>query len=238
MKAAGSRSAILSMVVMLLLGTVGCATKKWVQAQAIEPLEVKINGVDKKVDQKTGEVGQRVTDLDRKTEQGMSAAQNKADSADRDAQKANQAAQSAQQTADKGVSEATQARQEIENLDNYQPVKTETVRFAFNHADLKPEDQTELDSLTQTLSPLKHYAVEVRGFTDTTGSKQYNLELSRRRADAVVRYLSEKLNVPLVKIHVLGLGEDLPAADNKTSDGRTENRRVEIRILALQVGRK
>lgn len=233
-----TRLAILGTLVLLLLGTVGCATKNWVQAKAIEPLEVKIKGVDQKVDQRTSELDTKVTDLDRKTEQGISAAQNKADSAGQDAQKAKEAAQNAQQTADKGLTEVAEAHQEIDNIDNYQSVKAETVRFAVNHSDLTPEGQTVLDSLAQTFSGLRHYAIEVRGFTDTTGSKEYNLELSRRRADAVVRYLTVNLHVPLVRIHVLGLGEDEPAADNKTSAGRKENRRVEIRVIAPQVSAK
>ena len=78
----------------------------------------------------------------------------------------------------------------------------------------------------------------MEGFTDKIGSKQYNLELSRRRADAVVRYLTENGHVPLVKIHVLGLGEDEPAADNHTRDGRKQNRRVEIRIMAPELGQQ
>jgi OOP family OmpA-OmpF porin len=234
----GTRLAIVGTLVLLLLGTVGCATKKWVQTSAIEPLEAKIKGVDTKVDQKSSELDTKITDLDRKTEQGISAAQTKADSAGQEAQKAKEAAQGAQQTADKGMSEVAATRQEIDNIDNYQSVKTETVQFAVDHSELTPEDQTALDGLAQTLSGLKHYAIEVRGFTDATGSKPYNLELSRRRADAVVRYLTVNLHVPLVKIHQLGLGESEPAADNKTSAGRKENRRVEIRVLAPQVSAK
>ena len=83
---------------------------------------------------------------------------------------------------------------------------------------------------------MKHYAIEVEGFTDSTGPKQYNLELSQHRADSVVRYLTENDNVPLVKIHVIGLGEDEPAADNQTLDGRKQNRRVQIRVMAPDLG--
>ena len=229
------RLLVFSSLVCLLLGTLGCATKNWVQSQAITPLDAKITGVDKKVDQKTNELDGKVTDLDRKTEQGISSAQNKADAAGQDAQKAKDAAQSAQQTANKGVSDAAAAHEEIENADNYQAVKTGAIQFALGRSDLTADDKATLDSLSSTLSGLKHYAVEVRGFTDATGDKQYNLELSRRRADAVVRYLTENAQVPLVKIHTLGLGEDQPASDNKTTDGRKQNRRVEVRIMAPQL---
>ena len=67
---------------------------------------------------------------------------------------------------------------------------------ASTSADLTDDDQQQLDSLNQTLGSLKHYAIEVEGFTDKTGTQQYNLELSQRRADAVVRYLTENEHVP------------------------------------------
>jgi len=224
----------LSAVFVMILGSAGClATRKYVQTQAIAPMQGNIQTVDKKVDTKTAELDQHISEVDRHAEQGYSAATAKAEAADKDAQKADQDAQGAQQTADKGVNLATQDQQQIENIDNYQPVKTGSVLFDFNHADLTDEDQQQLADLAQTLSSLKHYAIEVEGFTDKVGPKQYNLELSRRRADAVVRYLTESAHVPLVKIHVIGLGEDEPVADNHTRDGRKQNRRVEIRILAL-----
>jgi len=219
---------------LLVLGTVGCATKKWVQAEAVQPLETKIQTVDKKVDTKAGELDNRITDVDHKAEQGISTANSKAESAGQDAQKANQAAQGAQQTADKGVTLATQTDQKLENIDQYQAVKNATVLFDFNKSDLTDDDKQQLDSLDQTLTSMKHYAIEVEGFTDHVGPPQYNLELSRRRADAVVRYLTENGKIPLVRIHVLGLGEDQPAGDNKTKDGRKQNRRVEIRVMAPQ----
>jgi OmpA-OmpF porin, OOP family len=224
-------------VVVLIAGSTGClATRKYVQTEAVAPLNGNIQTVDKKVDTKTAELDQRISDVDHRAEQGYSNATAKAEAADQDAQKANQEAQTAHQTADKGVTLATDAEHHIENIDNYQPVKTESVLFDFNRSELTPDDQQQLDGLAQTLTSAKHYAIEVEGFTDKVGSKAYNLELSRRRADAVVRYLTENQHVPLVRIHVLGLGEDQPAADNHTRDGRKQNRRVEIRIMAPELG--
>ncbi len=228
-------SAMLGAGVLLVLGTVGClATRKYVRTQAVAPLDTKIQTVDKKVDTKTSELDSRITEVDRKAEQGITTATNRAEAADQNAQKASQAAQGAQQTADNGVKLASRAQQQIDNLDNLQLVKSETVHFGRNRAVLTDEGKQELDSLLGTLPSLKHYAVTVEGFTDHTGPKQYNLDLSRRRAESVVRYLTENGHVPLIKIHVLGLGEDRPAADNTTSEGRKLNRRVEIRVVAPQ----
>jgi len=238
-KCSERRWVVLGTAVLLMLGGPGCvATRNFVRTRAVQPLEAKIQGVDKKVDTKTTELDSRITDVDRKSEQGISEAANRADAAGKDAQKANQAAQGAQQTADKAENTATQAQQQIDNIDSYQPVKTVTVLFGVNRADLTDDDKREIDSLAQTTSSLKHYAIAVEGFTDKTGSKEYNLELSRRRADAVARYLTETAHVPLVKIHMLGLGEAEPAADNKTGDGRKQNRRVEIRIMAPQTAQQ
>jgi len=226
-----------SLALFAIFASTGClATHKYVQTQAVAPLQGQIQTVDKKVDTKVGEVDQRVSDVDRRAEQGISTATEKAETADRNAQKADQDAQNAQQTADKGVNLAGKAQHDIENIDNYQTVKTESLLFPFNKWDLTSDEQQQLASVTQAVNPLKHYAIEVEGFTDSTGAKQYNLELSRRRADAVVRYLTEDGHIPLVKIHVIGLGEDTPVADNHTRDGRKQNRRVEVRVLAAEQG--
>jgi outer membrane protein OmpA-like peptidoglycan-associated protein len=72
--------------------------------------------------------------------------------------------------------------------------------------------------------------VEIRGFSDSTGSESYNIALSNSRADNVQRYLMSK-GVPLYRISVLGLGKEKPVADNKTRKGRDQNRRVEVTLL-------
>lgn len=216
---------------LLIVLTAGCATKKFVR-QNVSDLETKIGGVDKKVDQKSSELGTSITDLDRKTEGGIADAQKKADNATQQATKAENDAQSANTLAQKGVDEASRAQQQIENADNFQPMKSETVLFKFNHADLTPEDKEQLDTLAQSVTSMKHYVIEVTGYTDKVGDRQYNLELSRRRADTVVRYLTANGKVPLTRIHNLGYGEDMPAADNKSRDGRKQNRRVELKVLA------
>ena len=226
-----SRAAALGAVTLLVFFLPACATKKYVQTKVFEPLEAKITGVDKKADANAT----KITDVDQKAESGISQAQAKAESADRDANKADEHAGEAQTLAQKGVDQATQVGKDLDNIDNFQPVKSETVLFKVNHADLTVEDKSKLDELAQSVTSMKHYAVEVQGYTDKTGPKDYNLELSRRRADAVVRYLTEVHNVPLVKIHMLGYGADSPAQPNNTRDGRKQNRRVDIKVLAPQM---
>jgi outer membrane protein OmpA-like peptidoglycan-associated protein len=70
----------------------------------------------------------------------------------------------------------------------------------------------------------------VEGDTDSVGNASYNYKLSERRADAVVQYLSGK-SVPAHKIFIIGLGKDHFVAENQTSEGRAQNRRVDVRLM-------
>ena len=217
----------------LVFLSAGCATKKYVQTYTqsnIKPLEVKLDNTNKQV----AENGERITDLDRKTEKGISQAQSSADAADQLASKAQHSAEDARGLAQQGITDAAAAKQEVENADNFQSVKKATILFGFNKSKLTPEDTETLDSLAQTATGMKHYVIEIKGFTDNVGPRQYNLELSHKRADAVVRYLTSEKQVPLVRVYVAGYGEDDPAAPNKTRSGREQNRRVDVNLLAPQ----
>ena len=217
---------------LLILLNAGCATKKYVQAN-VANLETKINGVDKKTD----ENATRITDLDHKTEVGIADAQKKAEDAGQQATKAESDAQAAHALAQQGVDQANQVGQELQSIDNFKPVKSETVLFKVGRYTLTDEDKQQLDAFAQTATSMKRYVIQVQGFTDSTGSKQYNLQLSQRRADAVVRYLTENDKIPLIWIRYLGYGEDMPAADNDSRDGRQQNRRVVVTVLAPPQGK-
>jgi len=212
---------------LLVLLTAGCATKKYVQTN-VANLEAKISGVDKKTD----ENATRITDLDHKTEAGIADAQKKAEQAGQEASKAESDAQAANALAQKGVDQANLVGQEVDNIDNFKPVKSETILFKVNRYNLTDEDKEQLDAFAHTTAGLKRYVIQVQGFTDSTGSKQYNLQLSQRRADAVVRYLTANDKIPLIWVRYLGYGEDMPASDNDTRDGRQQNRRVVVTVLA------
>lgn len=213
--------------------TTGCATKKYV-AKALNPLEIHLGKVDKDTQQNA----QDVKDLDAKTERGISGAQNSADkasqaaeAADQHAQTADQHAHSAQTVAQQGVTEAKTAQEIAENVDNYQPNQKVAVLFPFNSDKITKEGKDELDQFAQAIQTQKHYVIQVQGYTDKTGPESYNLALSRRRADAVVRYLTLNYSVPLVKVYMLGYGEAAPAAPNNTRAGRKENRRVQLTLM-------
>jgi outer membrane protein OmpA-like peptidoglycan-associated protein len=222
-----------AVVFCLVFFSAGCATKKYVQNYThdnIKPLEVKLDNTNKQV----AENGERITDLDRKTEKSISQAQSSADEANQAASKAQQSAVDARGLAQQGISDAAAVKTEVENADNFQPVKKATILFGINKSKLTQEDIESLDSLAQAASGMKHYVIEVRGFTDNRGPKTYNLQLSRRRADAVLHYLTLDKQIPLVRVYEAGYGDDDPAAPNKTRSGREQNRRVDVSILAPQ----
>jgi outer membrane protein OmpA-like peptidoglycan-associated protein len=120
----------------------------------------------------------------------------------------------------------------ISKLDEFDVVKTVTVLFAVNKADLSDEAKTQLNELAAKAPGAKNYTVEVQGYADPTGNAQKNLELSQRRADAVVQYLTVKHNIPLRRITVpMGYGATKVAGAEKAASGSAQERRVDVRIL-------
>ena len=107
--------------------------------------------------------------------------------------------------------------------------------FGLNRSTLTKDEQAKLDEAVQKIAGMKSYIVEIEGFADRTGDKTYNRELSRKRADAVVHYLAVEHSIPLRSIRTLGVGADFPDADNKTRAARKENRRVDVKIYALDL---
>ena len=229
-----SRMMVVALGPMLLLSTGCIATRKYVR-NTTTPLDSRITKVDQKVDSKTAQNAQDIRNLDDKTEAGISAAQNSADKANQAAGVADQHAQQANQLAGQGVTEANKAQEMVNNFDNYQAEQRATILFALNRAKLTESDIQRLDQLAQTVGSLKHYVIQIQGYTDKTGPKEYNLQLSQKRANAVIRYLTTNGKVPLVRIYSMGYGESDPAASNSTRKGREQNRRVDLTVMVPQM---
>ncbi len=229
-----SRIVVVALGPMLLL-TTGCiATRKYVK-NTTTPLDSRITKVDQKVDQKTAQNAQDIRNLDDKTEAGIAEARNSAEKANQAAGQADQHAQQAGQMAEKGVSEANKAQEMVNNFDNYQPEQRATILFDLNKSVLTESDTQRLDQLVQNVGSLKHYVIQIQGYTDKTGPKGYNLELSQKRANAVIRYLTTNGKIPLVRIYSMGYGESDPAAPNTTRKGRELNRRVDLTVMVPQM---
>jgi len=226
-----------------LLGA-GCATKKYVR-EAIAPVQNQTNEVQKQ----TQENRQAIGDLDRQVsiadEKAVEAGR-RADAAGAAAQSANDAAGKAQHQADSATSLAQQAQNGVtslsdsvqtkfQNLDNYKLIGTEQVHFKPGRSVLSKEDKALLDRVVQTASSQTNYVIEVEGFADRTGGKAYNLELTRRRAEAVCNYLVVQRGVPLRSIRRIGAGEDFPNAVNRTAADRQANRRADVKVYGLDL---
>ncbi|KLI64793.1 OmpA family protein [Aurantiacibacter marinus] len=106
------------------------------------------------------------------------------------------------------------------------------VTFAVNSTNISPQMRDTLDGVAQSMVDYPNSLIDVMGHTDATGSDQYNLDLSRRRAESVSNYLVSR-GVARARIETIGYGEQYPVADNSTESGRSQNRRVEIRITPI-----
>ena len=206
--------------------TFGCASKKYVRNETA-PVVNKTNELDEMTAKNTNDI----KDVDQRAQSGIQGAMAKASAADQKAQSAGQAAQQAQTAADQASHSATSLTNVVANLDDYKPITEAAVHFAFNKSNLTPKAKDALDQLGSQLGNARHYIVVVDGNTDSVGSAQYNYVLSQHRADSVIQYLASKYQIPAYKIYVIGLGKDKPEADNKSAQGRAENRRVDVRLL-------
>ena len=107
-------------------------------------------------------------------------------------------------------------------------VTVDNIYFDFNEATLKPESADALSEMARLLSEYADVNVYVVGHTDNVGSMEFNLDLSRRRAEAVVTALVERYGVDATRIVPAGVGSLAPVASNATTDGQAKNRRVEL----------
>jgi outer membrane protein OmpA-like peptidoglycan-associated protein len=138
-------------------------------------------------------------------------------------------------TADQATQGVSDVNRRVSDLDNYQVKESATVYFAINRDVLTEDAQRDLTELAKKAQADKGYVVEVAGFADSTGKLSFNQMLSERRANAVVRFLEQKGDIPIHRIlPMAGMGITHEAADNKTREGRKMNRRVEVKILVNQ----
>jgi len=108
--------------------------------------------------------------------------------------------------------------------------------FDFDKSVLKPEARSKLDDLVSKTSGINLEVIIAVGHTDAIGTDGYNQKLSIRRSDAIKAYLVSK-GVEKNRVYTEGKGEKQPVADNKTTEGRAKNRRVEIEVVGTRARR-
>ncbi len=216
-----------------LLATSACASKKYVNMQ--------MAAVNQKTNQYQKQTNGRIAWLTNKEQSDVSQLNNRIATTDQNLSQVSAALQSAQATASRAIEEPEPAKSESVTATpaNYQLVDKADVLFGFNKATLTPAARTKLDEVAAKFQSMPRGVVELAGFTDRSGSANYNLELSRRRAWAVQRYLVEH-DVPMRSIHMVGMGEEAPPDGLKAESSQSERargadrnqfeRRVDIRI--------
>ncbi len=212
-------------------GSQACATKGYVNSQ--------INQVDKKVDT----LGQSLEETQQKTRENegkISEVDAKAQGAQGSADKAQQAAMTADGKAVAAGNSALMAGEKADALDAksrriiFEVVLSEEQgNFTFGAAELPDAAKARLDEMVNQLkaNPQGAY-LEIEGHTDATGPAEINYKLGLERAESVKRYLYEQHQLPLHRMNVISYGEDKPMSPNNTRDGRAQNRRVVIKVLA------
>lgn len=219
---------ILSVVaaVAALLVASGCATKKYVRQQ-IDPLTGQISELSDLNRKNTNDI----KDVDTRAQQGIQTASERADSANQKADMAGQKADSAQSMATDLKGQVDSVQSKLGNIDNYKVSDTVKLNFKTNHYKLDDKATSDLDELASKIKDQNGYIIQIEGYTDSVGDKEYNYNLSQKRAESVVRYMAEKYDIPLYRLFIIGLGESKPVDSNKTRAGRAENRRVEVHLL-------
>ena len=221
-------------VLISLLGVAalvsGCATKKYVRATE-QPISEKADAAIATNGKQDTEIAADEANI-AKNAQAISATDERVAAADRRAGDAMTKANQVDQKTDKNAADIVALRGVVANIDDYKPVGDVTVLFPLNRATLSADDKAQLDMIASTTSNLKKFFVAVEGFTDKTGPADYNLQLSQRRADAVVVYLASQKNVPFYQIRTVGLGAEQPVDPGNNRAARAKNRRVEVKVFS------
>ena len=214
--------------VLAVGGSTACATKKFVRTSVGEVNE-KVDSLGRSVEEtqeRTRQNEARIGDVDQRAQAAAKDARNAA------MQASNEAAAAAN-TANAAGARAAELDKASRRMVFEVVLSEDQGNFKFAKKDLPDEAKARLDEMiTQLKADPKAAWFEIEGHTDDVGSQVLNERLGLERAEAVKRYLYEQHQIPLHKMNVISYGEDKPVAPNKTREGRAQNRRVVIKVLA------
>jgi len=219
---------VIPIAVVALAGSTGCATKGYVgknMAEVSDKMNGRIDAVSKSVEETQERTRENETRIKQVDQRAAAAAES--------AGAASRAADAAQTDADLALTRAEDVDRASKKLVYEVVLRDAESNFTFGRAELSDTMKSEIDNLIGKLKaePQGVY-IEIEGHTDSTGPKDFNEKLGLERAEAVKRYLYDQHQIPLHKINVISYGEDQPVATNDTREGRAENRRVVIKVLA------
>jgi peptidoglycan-associated lipoprotein len=208
-----------------------CATKKFVRTE--------VGNVNGKVDTLAGTV-EETQERTRKNEERIGAVDQKAEAAGKSATDARAAADAAAGAAKDVDSKLGVERNRINTVEAASrklvfevTLSEDQGNFKFGKTDLPDAAKARLDEVVRQIkADPKNIFFEIEGHTDNVGSPEVNERIGMERAEAVKRYLYEQHQIPLHKINVISYGKEKPVAPNNTRQGRAQNRRVVIKVLA------
>jgi outer membrane protein OmpA-like peptidoglycan-associated protein len=225
-------------VLALGAGSTACASKGYVKTQ-VSQVSGKVDSLSQSLEEtqeRTRRAEGRITEVDGKAQAAAGAAADaqkvaltadgKAVTADGKAVAAGQAAQAANARAE--------AVEKASRRIVYEVVLSEDKgNFKFGATSLPDDAKASIDEMvSKLLADPKGAYFEIEGHTDNVGDGVINEKVGLQRAESVKRYLYEQHKIPLHRINVISYGEEKPAAPNTTKEGRAQNRRVVIRVLA------
>jgi len=217
-----------SIAALAVGSTAACATKKFVKTSVGE--------VNDKVDS-LGKSVEETQERTRKNEGRIAEVDQKAQNAANAAQQANGAAVEAKVATQQLAANVNEKFDKIDQNSRrlvYEVVLSEDQgNFKFGKTSLPDDAKQKIDDLVSQLKrDPQNVFIEIEGHTDNVGTPAVNEKVGLERAQAVERYLYEAHQIPLHKMSVISYGETKPVAPNKTKEGRAQNRRVVIRVLA------
>ena len=125
----------------------------------------------------------------------------------------------------------------MDPIETGKSVILKNIFFDTDSFNIKPESKVQLLEMINFMKKNPHLVIEIGGHTDTQGSENYNLTLSGKRAESVVKYLVEN-GIPAPRLKSKGYGFSVPLTENSTEEGRAQNRRTEFKILESKTGDK
>jgi OOP family OmpA-OmpF porin len=224
--------AILSATITLAVGSLfvaGCATKNYVK-QSITPVEQKVDQVDKSSQTRDSS---QVADLN-KTNQTVDEDEKKLSATDEIAKTADNTSKGAMSKSNQNSKDISDLRGVVANIDDYKPANQTVVHFGINKDTLTKDEKAKLDEVATQIGAQARYFITVEGFTDQTGNSALNDQLSRARANQVISYLVGSHDVPVYRIHMVGLGDQKLIDEGKGKKAREASRRVEITVYTAK----
>jgi outer membrane protein OmpA-like peptidoglycan-associated protein len=219
-------SCVIVLPIAMALITSACASKKYVNQQ--------VSKVNQNVAQFENKTNDRIAYINNEQKSTTAQLNGRLNATDQKLSAMATTVQQTQGTASRAMEEASASRApsvSVAKPPNYQLVNKTDVLFGFNKSNLTQKATASLDDVVNKFQSTSGAVIELAGYTDPIGTAAYNLDLSRRRAWAVQRYLVDH-NVPLRSIHVVGMGEEMPPGSETGSKSERNQmaRRVNIRV--------